>query len=99
MGSDGVIEKSVPGKTENWWLVRGVMMFNFFIAVLCQLYEECESASGTYYTRTRAHFMLDQLALRKGLRTMGCCKRKENGKYLSETHMYLWFCCQKDFLH
>lgn len=85
----GIISTSVTSIVNDsyrWYTVRimlvvvsfvvGVSIMNLFVAILCSKYDEAASVAQRMYMRARAQIVLDQVAVRTGIRVIRKCSRK-----------------------
>lgn len=95
VGADGVISQSAPEQTEYYVVVRvmlvvisfvmGLSMMNLFVAMLCLSYSQAAENAWFSFMQSRAGIVLDQHAIRLGLRRMGgmfcvCRRRSDSGE-------------------
>merc|ERR1712008_36419 len=57
--------------------VIGVTMMNLFVAVLCVAYDEAAKNAAIAFTESRANIVLDQHAIRKGIKYVKKCLRRK----------------------
>lgn len=94
------IFQDLPEKTPYYDVVRlmmvvisfimGLSMMNLFVAMLCLSYSQAWDNSWNAFLQSRAVIVLDQTAIRLGIRRMFCSKRSANGStttaHMTEGH-------------